>query len=824
MLFRLLLPLFLLALWTVPAQAQDGLPPTSAPTQGGTLEITELSVEGVSDESTRDFILRQSGLSTGQELTLPGDQAIANAIRALYGTGRFEDVEIVEEGRTDGGVHLAIHVTEGPRLEDYSFVNIRDRDAEELRSEVPLLRGQRVDEGRIERSKQVIRDYFRDEGYYQTDIEVERTENDDGTVNLAFNIDPGSRVRVGEIVIRGNENLSDGTLRGAMDDTRQKSWWRFWRRARFDQEAYEEDLERIIERYNERGYYDARIEDDSVYVRDGEDAELVVDITVHEGARYHIRNVTWEGNTVYNDETLTETLGFDEGDPYNATQLQERLYQSPRGNDIAGLYTNRGYMTFNAEPSIRVVEGDSLDLHFDVFEGEVYEFGNINITGNEKTREHVIRRELYTIPGQRFSRDAVQESVRRLSQLEYFEQEALSGGPELNLNEEEQTVDLTYDVEETGSDQLELSGTYGRFGLILQLRFGFNNFSARDMFDPGAWRPIPSGDGQKVSLGIQTNGTYYQNYSLSFEEPWFRGRPNPIGFSLAHSRMTDYPFAGDPTIQDDGRFIRTSANVFSERRLSWPDDRFSYSIGGQYQFFNNSVMPTLPEGISQELTIQQHLSRNSLDNPMFPTSGSRLRLSLDVAPPIGDFIQYHKWGLRSEWHASVLPDVTLSLGSNMGYIGSLTGEDVQFQRYIVGGSPFDAQQGIADFGREIIYMRGYPRMSIGPQVDGEPVGGRILNKYTSELRWLAVQSPQLQAAPYLFLDAANTWDGFDTYDPTELHRSAGVGLRLFLPILGMMEITYGYNFDTFAPVGRETDGARGWRFQFTLGEGFGFMD
>src|SRR5690606_17595152 len=304
---------------------------------------------------------------------------------------------------------------------------------------------------------------------------------------------------------------------------------------------------------------------------------------------------------VYSDEALTNALGFEKGDVYNAKRLQENLYANRNSTDVMSLYTNQGYMRFNATPSIRVVAGDSLDIHFDVYEGDVYEFGTINIAGNRKTKEHVIRRELYTIPGQRFSREAIQESIRRLQQLSYFNAEQLATGIETNINEEAKTVDLTYKLEEVGSDQLELSGTWGQFGLVLMLRFGFNNFSVQNLFDGSAWRPLPSGDGQKLSVGIQTNGRYYQNYSLSFTEPWFRGRPTPIGFSLSHSRYSRLPYYyyyyDNQDELDDRSFYTTSARFFLDRRLKWPDDRFNMSTGIGYQYYgNNRMFSSLPEG------------------------------------------------------------------------------------------------------------------------------------------------------------------------------------------------------------------------------------
>jgi len=658
------------------------------------------------------------------------------------------------------------------------------------------------------------------------EVEVRRDETPENGVNLEFVVDRGPRVEVEDIIVKGSHDISASKLRKKMDETKEDRWWRFWSRATFKRDDYEKDKELIIQYYRDKGYYDARILSDSVYLdTSGDEPGVIVEVEVHEGPQYHVRDIDWEGNTIYPDEALTQALGFEKGDVYNESQLEENLYGNRRSSDVSSLYMNRGYMLFRVQPEVRVVQGDSLDITFEVQEGDVFEFGEITIAGNLKTKEHVIRRELYTIPGETFSRDAIQESMRRLSQLNYFNQESLAAGPNIQIDEEDKEVDLGYTLEEVGSDQLELSGTYGRFGLVLMLRFGFNNFSIQDVFEPGAWKPLPSGDGQQLSVSLQTSGTAYQSYSLGFTEPWFQGRPTPVGFNVSHTRFRGSSIYSSGSTTSGNRFVRTSASVFYRQRLQWPDDKFTASSSVGYQFFNNqNITSALTQGISQEVTFRQGLSRSSIDHPVFPTRGSTMNLSLEIAPPVGDFIQYHKWRFQTSWNVPLLQKLSFNASSDFGYIGSLTGEDVLFERFVVGGSPFDVQGFRSNFGKDIIYMRGYPARALGPRLDDEAVGGRILNKYTSELRWLAIQSPQLQAAPYLFLDAANTWDTWGTYSPTQLFRSAGAGVRLFLPILGMIELTYGYNFDEFEPIPQQAgrhNGSKRWLFQFSIGQGFG---
>jgi len=512
---------------------------TPALSQPEVYTVGSIRVEGEESPSVRDFIIRTSGLEEGQQVTLPGGESIANAVRSVYDLRMFSDVKIVQANRTNGSIDLVIKVQPEPRLATYEFQGIRGRHRDDLEERVPLLTGSPVRPGDVERTSQIIKDFYREKGYLNTTVDVQRTTTDNNRVNLTFLVDRKKKVEVEEITFHGNEVFSDDRLGRKMDEIKENRWWRFWKGETFKEDLYEEDLQRIIDYYREEGYYDAQIVRDSIYLasKDG----LYIDITVEEGPKYYIRNIEWEGNTVYPDRVLTESLGLNEGEPYNGKKLEENLYQNKRSSDISSLYMDRGYMRFNVQPNIRVVGNDSLDITFDVQEGEVYDFGEITIAGNTKTKEHVIRRELYTVPGQTFSRSAIRESIRRLMQLNYFSQESLASGPDVSIDEQEQEVDLSYSVKEVGSDQLELSGTWGVYGLVLQLGFKFNNFSAQNLFKGSAWRPLPSGDGQKLSVNVRTNGSYFQSYSLSFTEPWFRGKPNPVGGSVSYSRFSRFP-------------------------------------------------------------------------------------------------------------------------------------------------------------------------------------------------------------------------------------------------------------------------------------------
>ena len=838
--FRPFLLLFAVLLCVYPAKAQvpgsglQGQPQA----QASSFIIDNVRVEGIEDEQTQQFVAQTSGLARGMEVELPAGTKIAEAIRSIYQLRLFSDARIYRESTTGRNVDIVIEVTPEPTLGAYSFNGIKGRHEDDLEEKMPLILGRPVRPSDVQRAKQQIVNFYAEKGFLRTEVEVAETVTPENRVNLTFNVDRKEKVEVEVIEFVGNAEFDDGDLRGAMEETKENRWWRFWKGEKFKENEYESDLESLVDYYNARGFYDARIVRDSVYY--SSDDGIGIRVEVQEGNKYYIRNIDWEGNTIFADRTLTERIGLEEDEPWNGKRLEENLMGNREGSDVMGLYMDRGYMRANIQPTVRVVGDDSLDITFDVREGDVYSFGDIQITGNNKTKGHVIRRELYTVPGQRFSRSAIQESIRRLMQLSYFSQESLAAGPDVSVDEQEKKANLVYSVEEVGSDQVELSGTYGRqLGLILQLGFQFNNFSIQNLFNGEAWRPLPTGDGQKLGVNVRTNGTFYQSYSLSFTEPWFRGRPTPIGGSVSYSRFSNRPVGfrvSNPNRREvgDGVFTRISSSAFYERRLGWPDDKFSTGTTVGFQLFNNvqleedpstgevtnrGLIGSVPVGRNQLVTVRQSLVRNSQDNPRFPRRGSKLEMSLEVAPPIGELEQYHKWRLNTRWNLPLGNKFSIGFGTDFGYVGTFTGDDVGFGLFEVGGTPFDYSG--FNYGTDPIFVRGYPARSIGPRRNGFPQGGRLLNKYSAEFRWKAVESQQLQAQPYLFTDAANAWSNFDSYNPGELYRAAGVGLKIFLPIVGMIEVNYGYNFDSFEPIqGSNESGVSDWTFQFSLGQGF----
>ena len=815
------LPRFLLAACFAAASA------TAQPT-ATVHEIIGVSVEGTTDGSEDTFIVGVADLRPGDEVTLPYDEAFGQAVRNLYERGQVSDAEIVVDRVTEDGVFITIRVTQDPRLGNVELVGFSRGERDDLGDRLPLIRGRRLRGPEVEQSRLIVQEYLREKGFRLASVNAATATAEDGRVALTLSADKGERIEVSDVVFVGNEAFGEGRLRRRLKNTPEDRWWRFWKRETFTQSGFEEDKDNLIRYYNDRGYYGARVVRDSVYLRapeaSGDDPELVVEIEVDEGPKYHVRDVVFEGNTLYTDDQLRFALGVSEGDVYNASLIDRNLYYSPDHSDVASLYTDRGYLRFNVVPQIVEVPGDSLDLYFEVSEGDVYEFGRVEIAGNTRTKEHVVRREIRTVPGQTYSRQALERSVRDLVQLNYFDQTSIAGGPAIRPNDEDKTVDLTYNLVEASSDQLELSGGYGgALGLLLTARVTFNNFSAQGITDGSAWKPVPSGDGQQLSLQVVTSGTAYQNYSLSFTEPWFRGRPTPVGFSVGFQNYGNRPG------QEEYRIRLGTARIFARSRLKWPDDYFQTgsTLGYRiYDIFGRPELFGLPEGTNQELTFEQTLTRNELNNPLFPTAGSQNTLGVTIAPPLPGFIQYYKADFETAWYAPITPKLSLSFKTQFGYIGSLTGEDVEFQRFLVGGSPLESSnRNLVGFGKDIVYLRGYPTSAIGPRegvgANGfrTPVGGRILNMYQAELQFVALQSPQLSLAPYLFADAANAWDGFSDYDPSQLFRSAGVGARVVLPILGLVDLNYGYGIDAFDPVNSRDDGTPQWRGQITLGAG-----
>ncbi len=792
------------------------------------LEIVDISITGL-NTARESYILSSSGLSVGNVISIPGDE-ISNAIKQLFRTGLFSDIQIYHE-RVPGGVSLEIAVQEQPRLQRYEIEGVRRSHRRDLREKMNLLSGFSVTTSVREQALNVIERYYRDKGYWNTQIEIveEITDEARNRVSLTFIIDPGERIKVREFNFEGNEAFSDRRLRKSFDTIKQDRWWRIFRRHVYTQDDFEEGKQNLLQFYRDHGYRDARIVDYSVYVdtwRRGKEG-VFFDFIVDEGAQYKVRNITWEGNTVYTDEQLTQALGFNKGDIFNETKFNENIEFRRDDQDITSLYQNIGYLFFNIFPEIRVVGEDSLDLHFELVEDEIATIRDVSFTGNTKTHDHVVRRNLRTIPGNTYSRSAIVRSIRELSQLGFFNPEGIN--PEIIPDRQEKTVDIIYELEETqGSDNFELSGGFGgrQIGVILAARVNFNNFSVQRMFESGGWNPIPSGDGQRLSLGAQVTGRGYQSYSFSFTEPWLRGRPTSLGVSLSYdfldfSRQRRFVGQQTGTRQRNELF---SASVSIGRRLSWPDDFFSQRTILTYNRFNVlGFSQVFEDGRADLLTLRQVIERNSTDNPISPNTGSRFSISGEAALPLPDFAQFYKVKTSYQNHTSIVGRLVLSSSAEYGYMGYFSDSNQSnFQRFFIGGTQLQQRQ---NFINDNIDMRGFPggfNGVISPlDQNRNMVGGRVYNKYSFELRYPAIRSEQVQLIPYAFFDAGNTFNGMSEFDPFSVKRAVGFGTRIFLPILGLVDLSYGYRLDG-TPASNEGPGlsAGQWEFLFNIGAPF----
>jgi len=809
------------------AYAQDGCeiqitdPTQTAPRQ---YEINEVAVEGI-QTARESFLISTSGLSSGTTISIPGEE-IPNAIRRIYRTGLFSDVEICHE-IANGGVNIRMILQEEPSLQGYELEGIRRSHRRDLRERLNLLTGFAVTSSRKTQALNTIKRYYREKGYWGTEVEVVEDLTDDfrNRITLIFNIDPGERIKVRRIQFEGNEQFSESRLRRQFGSIKQDRWWRIFRRHVYTEDDFEEGIDNLKAFYRENGHRDIRILQDTVYVYDwrGNREGVSIDLKIEEGPQYRVRNITWEGNTVYTDEQLTQSLDFREGDIFNEQKFEENLYMRRDDGDITSLYQNIGYLFFDLVPDIQIIGEDELDLHFDIIEREIATIRDVSFSGNTKTHDDVVRRTLRTVPGQTYSRSAIIRTIRELSTLGYFNPEGIE--PDLNPDPEERTVDINYRLDESQStDNFEFSGGFGgrQIGVILAARVNFNNFSIQRAFQRSGWNPIPSGDGQRLSLGVQVTGRGYQSYSFSFQEPWFRGRPTSLGFSMSYDILNFRQMPGQQQARQRNELFSSTVSI--GRQLRWPDDYFSQQTSFSYQLYNVAGFAGIfQDGSTNILNIRHQIERNSLDNFISPTRGSKLQLIGEIAPPLPNFGQYYKIKTAYQSHTSLVGRLTLSGSVDYGYMGYFgSGERSNFQRFFLGGTAIQQRQ---SFINDNIDMRGYPGGTTGVisplDENRNLIGGRIFSKYTMELRYPAITSEQIQLIPYAFIDAGNTYADFRTFDPFNVKRAAGFGARLYLPILGLVDLSYGYRMDG-TPTSLSGAGLQAgeWEFLFNIGAPF----
>ncbi|MDW8109646.1 MAG: outer membrane protein assembly factor BamA [Candidatus Kryptonium sp.] len=760
-------------------------------------KILGISVEGNTVAQPSAIILN-SGLKVGDEIVftrigdmlIPGDK-VRNAIKQLWALKIFKKVSIEIENQVGNGVYLLIRVEEYPRLDDIIIQGNKAISTKDIRNKINLVRGQVIAENRLTSVANEIKKAYEEKGYFLADVKFDIIPTKDGRANLKVSINEGKKISIRKIIFEGNVKVKDGDLKGAMKETKEKRWWMFWRTAKFDRKKYDEDKKKIIEFYRKRGFKDATILDDSVYV-DEKRENLYIKIKLFEGPQYKIRNITWEGNTVFDDKILSERLDFKKGDIYNREKFERNLYGNEQQTDVASLYLDNGYLTMNMQPEEVKVGEDTLDIVIHVFEGKQFRIRRVDIKGNTKTKDKVIRRELYTVPGKFFSRSDIIRSIRNLAVLNYFNQEKLK--PDYKMVSDS-TVDLTYEVEEKSSDTFNASVGYSSFGLIGSIGVTFNNFSITE-----PWR---GGDGQMLNFEWVFGRYDYRTFSLSFREPWFRDTPTSIGFNIFDTR---YGFGYD--------LRQTGGSISLGRRLRWPDDYFRVDYIFRFQIYNVSgTSGYYREGKHSQFSLTQVISRNSIDNPIFPSIGSNVSLSLEISggPILPGTTDYFKITLNSEWFSRIFNWEKLVLYNSFdwGYVDGFRRDSFipPIEMFSMGGT------GLGYIA--VTPLRGYNDVSIGVTAYNVPQG-KIMMKYTSELRFGVTMNP-MPIYLLLFAEAGNAWARTRQVSLFNLYRSAGFGVRLHMQPIGLIGFDYGYGFDDVEPKDGRPDG---WHFHFQFGRGF----
>jgi outer membrane protein insertion porin family len=802
----------------------------------------------------QDVLINISGLKVGETIKVPGE-TITKAIEKLWKQGLFSDVKIVAQRIIENKIFLEIQLMERPRLSKFAIQGVKKSEADDIRDRIHLVRGNQITDNIITNTKINVKEYFVDKGFYNVEVDITQKPDSNfvNSVILYIKVNPKKRVKIQNIRIHGNmpdevykEELvkqdagffktkfkkspfNDNKLRRKMKDTKQKTWYNVFKSSKYVESNFKVDKDNIIAKYNERGYRDARIVKDSLSV-DGP-RTLNLDIWIDEGKKYYFRNITWVGNSKYNSEFLTKYLGINKGDIYNQTLLDDKLFVSEQS--LSSLYLDDGYLFFNLTPVEIAIDNDSIDIEMRLQEGKQARVNRVTVIGNTKTNDHVILREIRTKPGDLFRRSDIIRTQRELAQLGYFDPEKLNVTPK--PDPATSTVDLEYIVEEKPSDQIELSGGWGAQMIVGTLGLTFNNFSTRNILNKEAWSPLPTGDGQKLSLRAQTNGVYYQSYSASFMEPWLGGKkPTSLSVSVYHNIISN----GRARESDDyGTMKITGASVGVGRRLQVPDDFFTLYNDLSYQVYNLTKYAysfmnfPFENGQSNNLSFKTVLSRNSTDQPIYPRRGSDFSLSLQITPPwslFGDekdyssldaserykWIEYHKWKFSGAWYTNIVGKLVLVSKAEFGFLGMYNKNygHSPFEGFTMGG---DGLMSYNMYGSETIALRGYNNNSITPDN-----GGNMYDKFVLEMRYPISLDPSATLYGLVFVEGGNAWSTKDEFSPFNIYRSAGVGVRIFLPMFGKLGVDWAYGYDPVFDIDGRNKNAGGSQFHFIIGQSF----
>ena len=819
--------LVLLGMWLAPvARAQ----------QAGGNEAKKYELGGITVSGARyldpNTLIGLTGLRVGDAVNVPGEE-IGKSIRKLWAQGILGDVSVTIARIEGNKIFLDYNLKERPRLSKFTFSGIRTGQKEDLTKKITLIRGKVVTDALLNNTRTQVRKFFVNKGYLDAKVNVVQVADSSlsNSVALRIDVDKGSKVRIHDITFEGNKAFKDSKLRSKFKKTKERKPYKFLTAGKFQRSEYEDDKKKLIEFYNAEGYRDATVVSDTL-IRD--DKGLALHIKVDEGPKYYFRHITWSGNYLYDDKTLSNVLGIKPGSAYSKEILDKRLNYNPTGQDISSLYLNDGYLFFTVDPVEKKVEGDSIDIEMRLSEGVQAHIKDINIAGNTKTSDHVLRRTLRTLPGDKFNRELLIRSQREIATLGYFDPEKIGINPV--PNQADGTVDINYTVVEKPSDQVTLSGGWGGYaGFIGTVGLVFNNFSLRKAGTLRNWTPVPSGDGQRLALNVQANGVQYQAYSLSFTEPWLGGRrPNSFSFSLNHSVQR----TGAALDAASDQFIKVnSATIGLGRQLRVPDDYFTLSNSlsySQYQTQNYPVIPGASTGTFNNITLNTTLARNSIDNPTYTRRGSSLSLSLNLTPPYSllnpdhpsnnQWIEFHKWMFDASWFTPIVGKLVLNTRAHFGYLGTYNSNRQigPFERFKMGGAGLGYNGGGNYLvGTDYVGLRGYddPGQAYAiPTAQGQQAGGIAFNKYVLEMRYPVSLNPAATVYVLAFAEAGNAFDTYQNYNPYKLYRSAGVGARIFMSAFGLLGFDFGHGFDSVIPVNPGNSKQDFNKFHFIIGQ------
>ncbi|WP_410878658.1 outer membrane protein assembly factor [Myroides sp. DW712] len=881
-----LFALFIAGLICSSAQAQQGdnIPTLETPK---TYILGDIKVTGKINYNPQT-VVTFTGLNKGQKISVPGEE-ISDALKKLWKLGFFKDINIYETSVVNDTINLELTLNELPRLNSAKVKGFKKTKSETVTKEAKLTKGKIVNENLLSTTKYFLLNKYKKDGFYNTKVTLNTvpTDSTGKYVDLVVGIDKGKKVRISDITFDGNEQLTNKQLRKALKDTKKRSPFnpmRIFKPSKFIQSKYEEDLMRLVDKYKEKGYRDARIITDTT-AYNPKTNRMAINIDVEEGNKYYIGDIRFIGNTVYTNNQLRSILGIEKGEVYNGVLLNKRIDEpsNPDGYNLTNQYQNNGYLFSNITPVEVKTANDTIDFEIRITEGPIARFNNITVRGNEYTHDHVIHRTLKTRPGEIWSKAMVMESMRRLGALNIFDAQAIV--PDiLNPDPTSGTVDVEWSVAEKGSSQIELQGGYGGGGFIGTLGLSFNNFSLRNIFNKKAYHPFPMGDGQSLALRLQ-GSSYYQTYSLSFSEPWL-GRKKPVNLfgTVAYSTQHLYDYYNRRTDRSRG-FNITTLQFGVAKQLSVPDDYFVLSHTISFQYYDmknyNTGLFTFGDGSSRNLAYQIELTRDSRGmDPNFPTMGSFFSISGKFTPPYSLFnnvdyknladqqdykyrskpgqtdpntglvipegtylnaagqpvsnwqdatadaskvdqkrfnwLEYYKLKFKGDWYTTIFDKLVFRTVGEFGYMGAYNNNRgvVPFERFYVGGD------GLVNFsldGREVVQLRGYKNQALTPiNQYGEQIGGTIYNKFTLELRYPITLKPSASVYVLSFAEAGAAYDSFKDYNPFDVKRSAGLGVRVIMPMFGLLGIDFGYGFD--APPG--TTQKNGWETHFILGQQF----